>query len=259
MDNNTYDSAPGIRRSDLWVINRSPMHFKWHMENERDKTRALAFGSAAHKYILERDDFYNEYVIAPAVDRRTKEGKEAWAKCMEYANEHNVEPLPEADFEVIREMGRAIEQNSLAMELLNGTHEQAFLWTDPDTGEPCKVKTDCITTFGGKPIIVDYKTTDSCEDGHFERGARKFGYDFQAGMYCEGVFQNTFEEHSFAFVAQEKTAPYAVRVYFCDQSFIERGYDKFRELIGIYHDCRITDNWPGYDDPDLGFVLLVED
>lgn len=259
MNNDTYDHAPGIRRSDLWVMNKSPLHFRYHMDAEKEQTKALAFGSAAHKYILEKDDFYNAYVIAPTVDRRTKEGKEAWARCQEYAEEHGVEILPEADFDTIREMAKVIESDPLAVQLLTGKHELAFAWTDPETGEECKVKTDCITEYNGMPYIVDYKTTDSCEDGHFERAARKFGYGFQAGMYCEGLFQNTLEEHGFAFVAQEKTAPYAVRVYICDKGFIERGYDKFRKLIGIYHSCKETGNWYGYGGPDGAPVELVEE
>ena len=94
---------------------------------------------------------------------------------------------------------------------------------------------------------MDYKTTDSCEDGHFERSARQYGYKFQSGMYTEGVTINTLDDYDFAFVAQEKKAPYAVRVYYCDGEFVSEGYDKFRELIGLYHKCRTENNWPGYD------------
>lgn len=257
MNNVDYDNAPGIRRSDLWLINRSPLHFKNYTETEKVQTKAFLFGSAAHKYILEKDDFFNEYVIGPAVDRRTKEGKEAWQRCEDYAEEHGVTILPEADFKTIQEMGKVIANDPLAAQLLTGIHEQAFLWTDGTTKEKCKVKADCITEYNGKPVIVDYKTTDSCENGHFERAARKFGYDFQAGMYCEGVFNNTFEEHGFIFVAQEKTEPYAVRIYICDKGFIEQGYDKFRELIGIYHNCKETGNWYGYGGPDAEPVVLL--
>ena len=111
----------------------------------------------------------------------------------------------------------------------------------------------------GKPYIVDYKTTESCENGHFERSAQKYGYQFQAGMYCEGVFQNTFTEYGFAFVAQEKTPPYASRVYICDADYIKRGYDTFRELIGIYHDCKLSGKWYGYEGADNMPVPLLED
>lgn len=242
----SYETAEGIRRSDLWVINKSPYHFKYHMEHEKDQTKSLLFGSAIHAFVLEPDTFPEKYAVAPIVDRRTKEGKASWSDFLDLCSETGADPITAEDMQTIIEMDAALKTNQLAVQLLSGDHEREFYWLDDLTGEKCKCKVDCVTTWNGKPYIVDYKTTDSCEDGHFERSARKYGYQFQAGMYCEGVFQNTLEEHGFAFVAQEKTAPYAVRVYFCDPEWVKRGYDKFRELIGIYHQCNETGIWPGY-------------
>ena len=34
-----------------------------------------------------------------------------------------------------------------------------------------------------------------------------------------------------------------------DEVFVRRGADLFRELIGIYHDCKKTGNWYGYLGP----------
>lgn len=253
-----YDKMPGIRRSDLWVMNKSPMHFKYHMETPHEQTPALKFGAAVHKFVLEPFDFNDEFIVAPEVDRRTKAGKEEWAVFDQYCRDMNLTGVSEADYEKILEMNDALCKNEIASALFKGEHERAFTWVDDLTGEPCKCKVDVLTTYDGKPYVVDYKTTDSCEDGHFERSARKYGYQFQAGMYCEGVFQNTLEEHGFIFVAQEKTPPYASRVYICSPEWIKQGYDKFRELIGLYHECRLADKWPGYDaEGDL--VELVEE
>ena len=255
----SYETAEGIRRSDLWVINKSPLHFKAHMEEEKTQSKALLFGAAAHKWILEPETFYQEYWVTPKVDRRTKVGKQVWADFEAVKAENDLTIISSEDFETIYAMGQAISQNQMAVQLLAGKHEQEFYWTDDITGEKCKVKVDCLTEYEGKPYIVDYKTTDSCEDGHFERSARRYGYQFQSGMYCEGVFQNTLEEHGFAFVAQEKTPPYAVRVYICDPEWIKTGYDKYRELIGIYHACNVTGEWYGYEGPDNIPVQLTEE
>ena len=250
---NNYDTAEGIRRSDLWMINRSPYHFHYYMTTERIQSKAMAFGSAAHAYILEPETFADRYAVAPDVDRRTKDGRAEWLAFMDECEETGSEPITEADMGTILDMAAAIRQNPLAVQLLNGKHEQEYYWTDDMTGEKCKCKVDCITELNSQPYIVDYKTTDSCEDGAFERSARRYGYQFQAGMYCEGLFQNTLTEYGFAFVAQEKAEPYAVRVYLCDPEWIKRGYDKYRELIGIYHDCKERGVWPGY-----GEYLITE-
>lgn len=248
----SYESNEGIRRSDLWLINKSPLHFRYAMDHEREETPALLFGRAAHSMILTPECFGLDYEIAPDVDRRTKAGKAEYQDFLDYCEECGKEPISAKDAEIIKKMHTAICQSEQAYKLLTtGEHEKEFYWTDDMTRERCKCKVDCITEYNGLPYVVDYKTTDSCEDGHFERTARKYGYQFQAGMYCEGVFQNTLEEHRFAFVAQEKTEPYAVRVYLCDPEWVHRGYDKFRELIGIYHRCKETGNWYGYEQADL--------
>jgi len=245
-----YDSIPAVRRSALWEIRKSPAHYKYAVENPKEPTPALTFGIAAHKYILEPEDFWNCYVIAPDVDRRTKAGKAEWAEFVDGLRDK--QPISWKDFEEILDMDAAIMQHPLAEKLLkSGEHEVPIEWKDPETGEPCKCRPDCMTVYNGQDYIVDYKTTTSCEDGAFERACYKYGYKLQAAMYADGAFNSQMIPYRFAFVAQEKTPPYAVRVYFCDDGFMDEGAEIFHELMGIYHKCRVLDEWPGYDDAEL--------
>lgn len=259
MSQKEYRAAEGISRSELFKIARSPLHFKYSMENPVD-SESLAFGRALHKYVLEKDDFFNDFIVLPEINKRTKAGKEEYERYQVEAFEHEKELVSRDDMSVIIAMYDAVMANPLAKQLLAGDHEKDFFWTDDMTGERCKCRPDCLTEYDGLKYIVDYKSTDSCEDGHFERSCRKYGYKFQAGMYTEGVFQNTFEQYGFAFIAQEKKAPYAVRVYFCSPEFVAQGYDQFRELIGIYHSCKETGNWYGYEGPmNIATELMEED
>lgn len=245
MSQKEYRAAEGISRSELFAISKSPLHFKYQQEYPKEDTKALKFGRAVHKYILEKEDFFKDYAMEPIFDRRTKTGKEEYQAFVDGLGEK--ESISAEEFQIIQDMDAAIQLNPIAVALLTGEHEKDFFWIDDMTGEKCKCRPDCLTEYEGKKYIVDYKTTDSCEDGHFERSCRKYGYKFQSGMYREGVFQNTFEDYGFAFVAQEKTAPYAVRVYICSEEFINEGYDIYRELLGTYHYCKENDNWYGYE------------
>ena len=248
MNEANYDKLPAVRRSELWEIRKSPAHYLYAATHKEPPTTALLFGTAAHKYILERQDFWNCYVLAPEVDRRTKDGKAAWSQFQQNLEETGKEAITVSDYEVIVAMDNAIMTNPTAKELLkSGSHEVPFIWTESTTHEECKCRVDTITD----EYIIDYKTTTSCEPGAFERSCRSYGYKLQAAMYADGVFSNTFETRKFAFVAQEKKPPYAVRVYFCDQGFIDEGMDIFRELIGIYHKCKESGKWPGYEDQEL--------
>ena len=259
-----YDAHPGIRRSSLWAINKSPLHFKWQEDHPKEASEDLAFGIAAHKYILERDDFFNEFSIAPEVNRRTKSGREEWEAYQILCSQENKTAISSTDFETIKEMCSAIDQHPFARRLLEGIHEQPFYWTDTKTGELCKCKPDCITETPQflnecehEKLIVDYKTTRSCDVGRFEHSVREYGYDLQAGMYTEGVFMNLFEEHGFAFVAQEKTAPYAVNVYICSEEFIQQSKQLFHDLLGVYHNCKETGRYYGYEGP-FGMATVLE-
>ena len=252
-----YRTAEGISRSELNILlSQSPMHMKYAQEH-KDETETLALleGRAAHKEILEPDTFVDEFCCAPQCDRRTKEGKAIYEKFVAESNGKDI--LTADSYQKVKDMAAAIRENPLAVKFLNGEHELSFFWTDAETGEKCKVRPDCITEIDGQKFIVDYKTTDSCADGHFERSVRKYGYKFQAGMYREGVFQNTFEEYGFAFVAQEKKAPYAVRVYICNEDFIQEGYEQFRKAISIYHYCKENDNFYGYEGIENAANVLV--
>ena len=155
-------------------------------------------------------------------------------------------------------MSKAIDEHPIARQLLTGEVEQSFFWTDADTGEKCKCRPDVMAEWKGQKVIVDYKTTASCEDGHFERSAKKYGYQLQSGMYREGVFQNTFEDYGFIFVAQEKNAPYCVRVYVCSPEYIETGYDEYKALLGLYHRCNVEGRFPSYEGFDNEYEILTE-
>lgn len=244
MTNHEYRTHSGISKSELFKITKSPLHFKYRQEHPEEDTPALLFGRAVHKYILEPDDFYNEFAIAPIVDRRTKEGKAEYAKFMDECAGKDIISL--TDMEVIQEMADVINSNKYAKALLTGSHEESFFWTDDETGEECKCRPDCLCEIGGQKVIVDYKTTDDAETSKFMNSAIKDGYDLQAGMYSEGMKKNTGDDYLFVFVAQEKKAPYAINIVQADDFFMKEGNNLFHELLGIYHECKTTDNWYGY-------------
>ena len=248
MNDKEYNALPGLRRSDLWVMNQTPQHFKYHMENPEEPTPALAFGQAAHKYMLEPETFWDEFAVAPNVDRRTKAGKEEFA---EFQRLNASKTWITADeFATIAGMHAELFRDPYYADLMSaGEHECAYLWTDTETGVPLKMKADIVDSVNR--IIYDYKTTNSCADGVFEKTARRYGYDFQAGFYTAGVEAAELERYGFGFIVQEKTPPYAVRLYICDRGFIAQGRAKFRRLLNQYDECSRSGDWPGYVEETL--------
>ncbi len=245
-----YNRRKGVRRSDLWRIKRSPAHFKYAVEHPVEQTPAMAFGSAVHMAVLEPKRFAKEYVVAD-FDARTKEGK---ALKQQYLDEGKI-LLTKEQGDQISAIVAAIKKHPYAKRLLQGKHEQAHFWTDPETGEKCKCKTDCETEINGIHYVVDLKTCASAEMDEFVRDAIKFGYFFQAAMYTDGIKCETGKDSTFVFVAVEKDPPHAVNVLVCNEDVICIGMngDKngkvpgYRSLIGLYHECRTKNQWPGYE------------
>lgn len=75
MTNKEYRQDPGISRSDLFEMRKSPLHFQYQMTHPKEDTPALLFGRSLHKMILEPGDFESEFAVCPTVNRRTKAAK----------------------------------------------------------------------------------------------------------------------------------------------------------------------------------------
>lgn len=238
MTEREYRSHPAISRSELWKIHDSPEKFKWAMEHPEPPTPSLLFGQAVHKLVLLPDEFDREFAVLPTVDGRTKEGRAAKEQFLQESADKTIITADMLNQAV--DMRDALYKAPFVKRLLSGEREKPYFWTDELTGEACKCRVDCITQVGEKTVVVDYKSTADASCEAFMRDAVKYGYTLQAGMYLEGT-----KADSFVFIAQEKEPPYSVNILEADAVFVQKGRDIFRELIGIYHHCKETNNWYG--------------
>ena len=249
MTDREYRQREGVSRSELWLLNPesggTPEKFKWALEHPQPATPALIFGILAHCLALEPEKFDEQFAVwDDSIKRNTKEGKEKYAAFLD--DLRGRQEVSHTMYCQAVAMAEKLRSTPFVNSLLAGTHEAPFFWEDQDTNELCKIRLDCLTEIGDALVVVDYKTAaDASLDG-FTRHALKYGYDFQSGMYCEGIERVTGRTPRFVFVVQEKEPPFAVNVVEADHAFIQRGKDKMRELLGIYHECKTTGNWPGY-------------
>jgi exodeoxyribonuclease VIII len=247
MTEKEYRQHPAISRSELWRMHESPEKFKYFKEHPPEPTPSLLFGQVVHKLLLQPEDFESEFVIVPNVDGRTRAGKEA-LKLIE-----NTDGRTRVKYDMYETASLMVEKSMsepLVRKLLAGQKEQPFFWTDADTGEQCKCRTDCLTWLDGDelPTVVDYKTTTNAKTDVFNNEIFKLGYHFQSAMYCEGVRKslNLPERPGFTFIVQEKTAPYSLNIIEVTPDVMNYGVDVFREMLGIFHTCKETGYYYGY-------------
>lgn len=244
MTEKEYRSHPAISRSELWKIKESPEKFKWYKENPPSPTPTLIFGQFLHALVLTPDAVNNDFIMMPNFDRRTKQGKEEYEAFISSVGDRT--PISTEMYALGLNMANAIEKHPIASKLIKGKTELPLFWTDEQTGEECKCRLDVIRKAKERLIVVDLKTTEDASTEAFVRSMVNYGYDFQAAMYSEGVKKHYGVEPLFVFVVIEKKEPFAINVLQADENVLRRGYDLYRELLGIYHECKITNNWYGY-------------
>lgn len=251
MTEKEYNEHPGVRRSDLWKISDSPEKYLWAINHPIEPTPAMTFGAATHKFILEPDGFADEYAVAPTdIDRRTKTGKEIWDQ---FCTKNADKTIISADeYKTMNDMRSVLMRSPMGYELIygKGKTEIPFFWKDKDTDELCKVKLDRLVRISRRYVVIDYKTAQSARTDEFVHSMIKLGYHVQAAMYTEGVMKSKRLKYrpDFAFVVQEKKEPYSVNVVYvaADNPVMVYGYDQFRELLGILHQCNETGYFYGY-------------
>lgn len=236
-----YRSNNAVNKSTLWWLRKSPAHYKWALTAETPDTPAMKFGRAVHAAILEPNKYTSEFVTFSG-DRRTKAGKEEYQALIESGKEI----ISSEDAENVRAMVNALPHS--AINLINGAEkEKALFWTDPETGVECKGRLDAI----GGGLVIDYKTTTDASTEAFTREAMRYGYDLQAAMYLTAAELNGYGNCEFVFIAQEKSAPFAVNIIRASEAFIDRGRWIMQDLLRKWKECDKTGEWPGYGENEL--------
>ncbi len=235
MPNDAYHAYAGISKSGLDLIARSPAHYAYRSPQEQ--TRAMVIGSATHAAILEPDVFAKQYMLLKDVtDRRSS----AYKQAVEQYGADNVLTGTEAD--AVAGMQAALQLNAAAKQLLDaqGWTELACFASDPVTGVLVKCKFDKLTT---DLLSVDLKTTQDLRD--FAKSVANYRYHVQAAFYAD-VFEwcTGLQLSGFEFIAVEKDAPNASRIFVLDTPSIDYGRKLYRQALDVYAECLRNDEWP---------------
>lgn len=259
MSNDAYHAAEGISASGLKLIGRSPLHYwaKYLDPNRQieEPTPALRLGTAIHAAVLEPMRFKQEYVVAPRVDRRTKEGKETWAAFEAECAAAGATPISADDFKTCMSISERLNRHPAASVLFrSGSPELSMWWEDADTGVLCKCRPDWLID---GVAVIDVKSTQDASAAGFARSVANYEYHMQAAWYLDGVRACLGNDapQAFIFAAFEKDAPHAVAFYNADAEMIEIGRREYRRRLAIYAACKRSDVWPGYP-PEITTLAL---
>lgn len=240
-----YRAAEGLSGSRLGTFNQCPAKFKYEMDNPKEPTPAMLFGTLCHMAILEPGLLSSSYTFQQKdvnYKRNTKEGKLNYA-----ALEAAGKPIVSfEDYEKTTEMSRVVHENPDALNILRaaGEVEKAYFWEEQ--GVKCKGKLDKYLT--DLNVIIDYKTTNDASPDKFYWKVMDFGYLLQLAHYQAGV-KATLGLDAYPgvlIIAQETEAPFVTQVYEVPQVEIDQAHERRREILADFKICKETGVWGGY-------------
>lgn len=266
IDIDVYHSMPGISKTGLDAINRSPAHYYgWHldpMRPERGLRGGQLEGSLAHCAVLEPSEFPKRYAITPPNAPR-KPGESQWnAKSPGPASVHAMNwwkdfkesnpgktIITAAQYETAMRQAQSMRKLPQVAEALErGKPEVTAMWIDPMTGEPCRCRPDWVSDFGARRVVLlDVKTYSDASAGEFARQIARKRYHVQDAFYSDGYASATgCDVLAFMFVAVEGEFPYQANALMLKPTSREQGRVDYRRNLATYSACRKRGEWPGY-------------
>mgnify|MGYP003145821702 CR=1 FL=1 len=243
-----YHSMKAVNQTLIKEILRSPAHAHAYLNAGKSPTPAMCLGTAVHASILNPENFDNEVIVQPKINRRTKDGKAQYEKFMQTSGDRAVIKADQAANCV--NVTAAVNRNKTAQDLLANTgREETYLWEDDKTGLVCKARIDAIKD----KTVIDLKTTADASPNGFARSVAKFGYHIQAAFYIRAAsgmraFDAWKDGWRFNFIAVETNKPYAVACYTLDRTAVLEGERQVDKALGVWAESTLLDTFCGYPD-----------
>lgn len=251
-----YHDDPAIGSSGIKLLIERPRRywFQSPLNPNRIKSKttpAMKFGTAFHTLILEPEKF--DYKIKFGVDQSQIAGT-----------------LGDGEYKrLIAMKDQLFSKPRRAALLSEGISEVSVFWRDEATGIMCKVRFDKFAA----AWILDLKTALSITDKALYWAIHDLGYDVSGAMYSLAArelkkmiragyqmppefsqeFIDTFvgfDNQLFAFMIQEKDAPYFSRCPILTPGVAAIGRNKFRDGLAAYAKCE-RDGWETDDYDDI--------
>ena len=232
IPNEDYHAGVGISSSYIRRFGQSQLHA---IEHKQESSPNLKFGTASHALIVEGQEAFDKEVRVLTGSPYTKAYKEEKA---EY-EEQGFIVLKESEVETIQSMkDNMVYEGNAYLDAKGKIAEASVYWYEDDILCKCRPDMMCAPlkepNSDNKIVIVDYKTTISCEPFAFNKSVKKYGYDMQAAWYRRGIQMAGYDVDDFVFIAQEKVHPYASKVFRITKEQMNFGWTMMESYLEDY-------------------------
>ena len=254
IPNEDYHAGVGISSSYIRRFGQSQLHA---IEHKQESSPNLKFGTAAHALIVEGQEAFDKEVRVLTGSPYTKAYKEEKA---EY-EEQGFIVLKEDDVNLIQSMKDSmVYEGNAYLNAKGKVAEASIYWYEDDV--LCKCRPDMLCpplkepNSDNKIVIIDYKTTISCEPFAFNKSVKKYGYDMQAAWYRRGLLMAGYDVEDFVFIAQEKVHPYASKVFRITKEQMDFGWTMMESYLNDYKEYQKGKPLSIYNSPNVVDLVL---
>jgi len=254
IPNKDYHAGVGVSSSFIRRFGESQLHA---IKHQQETTPAMRFGTAAHSLLVEGQEAFDKEVWVMSGSPYTKAYKEEKAEQELYGYIVLHEDVASTIFSMKENM---IYEGNAYLDAKGKVAESSFYWYEDDV--LCKCRPDLIcppldnTDSKDEIVIVDYKTTQSVEPYSFAMSVKKFRYDLQASYYRRGMEAAGYKVTDFMFVAQEKTYPYASKVFRMTKDQMDFGWSIMESYLEDFKEYKKGKTLSIYNSPNVIDLVL---
>jgi hypothetical protein len=254
-----YAKIDALNGSSLVHMKRSPMYYRWCLDNPQPATPAQILGTATHQLILEPEKVGDFAVWGEIPEHRTDKGNmrprngKDW-EAFKAANAGKT--LVTADErDAMVGMATQARVNPLIRKyaFAKGDTEVVMVWRDQSSGRLMKGRCDKIIR--DTTTIIDLKTTRDCHSYKFGGQAFALSYHIKAAIYVSGYQALTGDRPKFKFLAIDSKPPYESAVYRATPDVILQGGEDWLALMHKLDECEASGNWPPEQDEETDLIL----
>jgi hypothetical protein len=246
-----YAKIDALNGSSLVHMKRSPMYYRWCVDNPQPSSPAQILGTATHQMILEPEKV-GDYAIWDSATNGRRFGKK-WDE-FQAANVGKTHLTADEAANMIG-MAVAARKSPTMRKYLSapGDTEVVMVWRDQSSGRLMKGRCDKIIR--DTTTIIDLKTTRDCHSYKFGGQAFALSYHIKAAIYVSGYQALTGDRPKFKFLAIDSKPPYESAVYRATPDVILQGGEDWLALMHRLDECEATGNWPPEQDEETDLIL----
>ena len=229
-----YNEIEALRASDLKDVDRCA--YSWKHKKGFKQSPALLEGRVQHTCFLEHENFDQEFIIEPQINKRTKAGKEEYAAFLEEVG--NLTPITSKMYEDCMERRETLkdfipdENDKVELTLCYMYH-----------GHPFKSRLD----WHDGEYVWDLKTCRDASPRGFRSAVNMFRYHMQASLYVDACRALGMTAKGFFFLAQEKLHPYPHGVYTLSAEALKYGQAKNEQALHTLLVAQENDTYNPYN------------